>query len=771
MTLLARIIIDPVVFIIIGASLLGILYSFWKSYEIKKLKLDDQKISGLSDTIKGGVITFIKAEYKFMLLFVLSLGILAFFYGRSEENLNGLVAVSVILGAVSAAAANYVSLRLASSSTEKVTSETQKSYSEGFKTAFSASSSVGVIGISSLLLGFSILMILTPFLINKSSQAASSPNLYYFLVSGFALGASAIAIFASLGGSLFAKGADVSESEIIASEPGINEKSPYSPASVANEAGQNISNVGGIGSSLFESLTVAILVCMLLGIGLVTDGDLKTRNIVLLPLVISAIGIISSIGGSFVLRSSEVSTSRKAINIAESFAALVLTAATFFAVRYLLPAEWETTKSTDTELIITTYKGLGIFWSAVFGIAASIGIGYITKYYTSRDSQTIKNIVNKSTKGVSGNLLGGIEQGLLSTGIPVAIIISIAVASYYFAGFYGLGITAVGFMGNAGLQLAFNAFAPISENTNSVAIKADLDIESIKRTKDMKLTGIQSVAQGKIFLVVAAFLTSLAALSAVVQMTGLNSIDVAQPIVLASLFVGSLLPSLMSSNILGAVSRIGKQISNEVKRQFTEIPELDQAKDILDKYSGDLTYATAGEKEIVYSAENSADYNQCIEKATYASIWETLIPGIIAITIPVLIAYFGTTEMLAALLLGTITTGTIVAIYQANKGSALGNTKYALEEGVLQNGEILDTNSPAYQASLEGNKIGKLLKDTTSPAITVLMKVMIIVSIMLIPLLISKSKVAKALHVENKVIIEEDAGSCQKMEVDKVYLL
>jgi len=738
--------IVSIVLSVAAAGLLGLAYSFWQSYGINKPVTGNQKTTDTASSIKTGVITYITAEYKFLLLFVLSLGIILFFYGKSQENLNWLLAISFLVGAVSTAAAGYFSMRIASAASEKVVTESQNSYAEAHSATFSASNAIGIIGVSSVVVGLTVLLTALTFL-KKEWEFLTMEN----VIAGYALGATSIVLFARLGGSLFANSSDKAENEIVSAETGINEKSYHNPSSVSNETGKIVSNIGGIGADFFESASATIIAAMFLGANLLTDEP-SNKTLLVLPLIIFAIGIFSSIGASFLLKSSEVSTTRKAMNFAEIIGAAILSLATFFAIKYLLPAQWDVTTKTDEELIITTYKGLGIFWSVFLGIVASVGIGYITKIYTGKESKTVKNIVDKSTKGTANNILGGIEAGLISTGIPVAVLLAVTLAAHYFAGFYGVGIAAVGFFGNMGLQYAYNAAAPIADNANSIAQKTNIDELGIVETNNLKTIGIQSIAQGKIYLALGASIGVVALIGAFIQQAGLMAINLTNPIIIASLAAGTLLPFILSSNALAAVNRISTKIVNEVKRQFIDIPALADAKEILDKYNGDLTYATEGEKEIVYSAQESADNNQCIEIAAYSTIWETLIPGIIAITIPVLVAFFGNAEMLAALLFGALASGTLMAVYQANTGSSLESTKYALEEGVVKNGELLGKESSAYESAVIGENTGKPIKDAASPAVVVLVKLLAIVAIILVPLLVNKAKKSKGLHVNNQQI-------------------
>jgi K(+)-stimulated pyrophosphate-energized sodium pump len=755
MITLASLVIDPIGYLILAAGIIGLGFSFWNSYNNNKINSEDYNVNEIANKIKEGVTSFIVTEYKFLALFVVSLSILAFFYGKSQEGLNGLIAVAVIVGAASSLAANYFSKQFAVNANEKVVAESQKTYSDGFKAAFSAGTATGVINTASVVLGLFLLFLIAAFLTPQETDFGKSMfNFNLNMIAGFAFGASAVALFSRLSGSVFAQSAEKAENEIVEKNAGITDKSSYNPASVANETGRIATNVGGIGADVYESFTAAIVASVFLGAALLTQDE-KTIGLLSLPLIIASIGIFTSIGGSYLLRSSEVSTSRQAINIAEGFAAIVLSIGTFFAIKYTLPAEWEVTKTTDKEIIITTYKSLGIFWSAFFGIVASVGISYVTNYLSSKESTTVKHLASESVKGTSNNLLLGTENGLISTGIPVAIILAVVLAAYYFAGFYGVGLAAVGFLGNAGLQMAFNAFAPVANNSDSVATKADLGEVTLKQTNDLKQVGLQSITNGKIFSVIAASLSSLAIFSAFIQLTGIYEVNAIKPLIISALILGAIIPFLLSSNALAAVRRVSKKIVTEVNRQFSDIPALNDANEILDKYNGDLTYATEGEKEIVYSAKDSADNNQCIEKATYVTIWEILIPGVSAIALPVLIAYLGGTEILAAMLLGVITTGTIMALYQANKGSVLENTKYALEEGTVYNGELIGKESSGYQASIVGDKVGQPVKDTSATAITVLIKAMLITSLLLAPLLVNKSKKKKALQLDGLSKVEQ----------------
>ncbi len=737
-----------ILYYLIVTGFLGLAYSFWKSYQINGLEPGTSKTADVATSIKSGTLTYIQSEYKFLLLFALSLGVLLFFKGKSETTSNGIIAASYIVGAALSALAGYLQMQIALKTNEKVTIQSQNTYTEGFSKAFYGSTSIGLIGVSFVIIGLASLLVGFN-LLGKDWDTVTTMN----LIAGFALGASSVALFARMGGGIFAKSADLSEAYIVKTEPGIKDKSLYNASSVANDAGQNINNVGGISADLFESLSIALIASMILGISFLDSSAIIDRlelAPILLPLILVAIGIFTSIGASFLVKGSNPESSKKTIQYSEIFGAVAIATAAFFVVKYLLPAQWEVERTTSEEIITTTYKSLGIFWSALFGIAASSTIGRLTNIFVSAKSKSVKYIIDKTFNGPAANILSGSEQAYLSTGLPLLIVLAVCVASYYFAGFYGIGIAAVGMLSNIALQNSINAFAPIADNSNSIAIKAGLNEQTVKQTNDLKLLGIQLISKSKGYLTVAATISVIALLTAFIERTGFEIVDLTSPLVLAGLLVGLALPFILSSNMIAVVGRVSTKMIKEVQRQFAEIPALTSAKEILDKYNGDLTYATEGEKETVYAAQNSADYKQCIEIGTFATIWETLIPSLIVIAIPALLGYFAGIEVLSSLLIGAVSGSIIMSVYQATVGSAWESTKYAFENGVEYKGEIYSKESAAYQAALVGEKVGKPLKDTASPAMTILMKIMLVVAIIIAPGLSDRSAKKTGLQVKTE---------------------
>jgi K(+)-stimulated pyrophosphate-energized sodium pump len=753
-----------ILYYLIITGFLGLAYSLWKSYQINGLESGTEKSKEVKTSIKKGTLTYLKAEYKFLLLFAVSLGVILYFKGKSETDSNQLIAVSYIVGAGLSLLASYLQLQISLKTSEKVSIQSKSSYAEGFSSAFYGGFAIGLIGVSYVIIGLSGLL-LGYGLFENDWDSSKLLN----VIAGFALGASSVSLFARMGGGVYAKSSDLSEAYIVKNEPGIVDKSLYNPASYANDSGQNVSNVAGVGSELYEAASISLIAAMILGLGFLNSVaimDHLSNGPILVPLVIAAVGIFTSIGAGFLFSAGKPEKSKRVMEIAEVFAAIILATSSFFIIKYLLPGEWDVEKKTSNELITTTYKSLGVFWSVFFGIVSAAIIGRLTNIAVGSKSKSVKSITDKSFAGTAGNILGGIEQGYLSTGLPILLVTATVFASHYFAGFYGIGMAAVGMLGNMALQNAINSFAAISDNAHTIAVKSGQEEQTINNAYNLKITGIQALAKGKGFISVSVLLCAIALFGAFIQQSDLSMIDLLIPAVLLGLVLGIALPFVLSSNMISAVGRISNKIVKEVNRQFTEIPELASAKEILDKYNGDLTNATESEKEIVAAADSSADYNQCIEVATFATIWETLIPTLVIIAITALTGYFAGAEVLAGALIGVISGSSIMAIYQSNSGSALESAKYNFEEGVEYNGEIYGKESDAYQSAIIGEKVGKPLKDSASPAMTVLLKVMLVVAIILAPGLNNKTSDTKNNEVSTKQINNEKVKKDSKILID-----
>jgi K(+)-stimulated pyrophosphate-energized sodium pump len=554
------------------------------------------------------------------------------------------------------------------------------------------------------------------------------------VITGFSFGASSIALFARVGGGIYTKAADVGADLVGKVEAGIPEDHPYNPATIADNVGDNVGDVAGMGADLFESYVGAIVGTMVLGAvflnipGFEATNTFKGLNAVLLPLVLSGLGIVASIIGCFFVRVNENGDPQKALNMGGIVSSILMLVATYLTVQYMLPAEWVYNG--------ITYNNMGVFYAVIIGLVSGLAIGYITEYYTGTGTKPVKGIVDQSVTGAATNIIAGLGVGMRSTALPIIVLSISIIGAHYFAGLYGIAIAAVGMLANTGIQLAVDAYGPISDNAGGIAEMSGLDKEVRKRTDKLDAVGNTTAAIGKGFAIGSAALTALALFAAFMSTAGITTIDVANPVVMAGLFLGGMLPFLFSALSMSAVGRAAMDMIQEVRRQFNNIPELKAALAVMKKNEGKEENEWSAEDRHVYDqAEGKAEYSKCVEISTKASIREMVLPGLIAILSPVFIGFAGGAEMLGGLLAGVTVTGVLMAIFQSNAGGAWDNAKKMFEEGVNIQGTMYYKGSDPHKAAVVGDTVGDPFKDTSGPSLNILLKLMSVVALVIAPLL------------------------------------
>ncbi|WP_299251168.1 sodium-translocating pyrophosphatase [uncultured Lacinutrix sp.] len=740
------------IYLPIVLAILGLIYMAIKQKWVMKQDAGDGKMKEISDHIYEGALAFLNAEYRLLTVFVIIVSVLLAIVSFVVPTTHWLIVVAFICGAVFSAFAGNLGMKIATKTNVRTTQAARTSLPKALNISFGGGTVMGL-GVAGLaVLGLTLFFIaFFQFFMGGVWTNTMDMTIVLETLAGFSLGAESIALFARVGGGIYTKAADVGADLVGKVEAGIPEDDPRNPATIADNVGDNVGDVAGMGADLFGSYVATVLAAMVLGNYVIKDmgGNIGEAfggiGPILLPMSIAGVGIIISIIGTMLVKinSNDAKESQVmgALNKGNWTSIVLVAVACFGLCKWMLPETMQMSFFGEGLIEISSMR---VFYATLVGLVVGAVISGVTEYYTGLGKKPILKIVQQSSTGAGTNIIAGLATGMISTFPSVLLFAGAIWASYAFAGFYGVALAASAMMATTAMQLAIDAFGPIADNAGGIAEMSEQDPIVRERTDILDAVGNTTAATGKGFAIASAALTSLALFAAYVTFTGIDGINIFKAPVLAMLFVGGMVPVVFSALAMNAVGKAAMEMVEEVRRQFREIPG-------------------------IMEGTGKPEYDKCVAISTKASLKEMMLPGLLTIGFPLVIAFvpmiFGMNnmaiaEMLGGYMAGVTVSGVLWAIFQNNAGGAWDNAKKSFEAGVEINGVMTFKGSEAHKAAVTGDTVGDPFKDTSGPSMNILIKLTCLIGLVIAPILGGHTEegmvINEEMSIEKEMVVKED---------------
>jgi len=682
------------------AAIIAILFVVFTAKKVLKFSQGTEKMAKISASIRSGANAFLKRQYSIVGIFFACMFVIIFLMALLSDSMLIVIPFAFVTGGFFSGLSGFIGMKIATAANARTAQASSEGLNKGLRVAFSAGSVMGF-----TVVGLGLIDISVWYLILNAIFKESPATITGAMVT-FGMGASSMALFARVGGGIFTKAADVGADLVGKVEAGIPEDDPRNPAVIADNVGDNVGDVAGMGADLYESYVGSILSCCALGVSALSAfKNIADSKAIVVPLAIAAIGVIASIIGTFFVRTKEDASQKvllSALRKGTNFSAIVIAIASFPVIYFVLGQQF-----------------WGLYIAVLAGLLGGVAIGAVTEYYTSDTYKPTQKLAGKSETGSATIIIGGLGLGMLSTAIPIVIVAACILIAFFASswgiaggtnsslGLYGIGLAAVGMLSTLGITLATDAYGPVADNAGGIAEMAGMDKEVRNRTDALDSLGNTTAATGKGFAIGSAALTALALMASYkdkIETLAVNSdfkfeLSIMNPLVLVGLFIGACLPFVFAALTMESVGRAAQSVVREVRRQFKEITGLMDGK-----------------------AE--ADYATCVDLCTKASLKEMVLPTLIAIVVPVVTGLILGPNGVIGMLAGATITGFLLAIFMSNSGGAWDNAKKYIESGVYGG-----KGSDGHKAAVVGDTVGDPFKDTSGPAINILIKLLSTVSI------------------------------------------